>query len=71
MDPFAVVILTLCSVSTTCRDALANFGTEPLGVFSFAITTPGDDEAAASTERPGGGPAGSLGKFGNSTQLGG
>ena len=50
----AAVILTLCSVSTTCRDALANFGTEPLGVFAFAITTPGDDdEAAASTERPG------------------
>ena len=48
------MILTLCSVSTTCRDALANFGTEPLGVFAFAITTLGDnDEAVDSTERPG------------------
>jgi hypothetical protein len=41
-----------------------------VGVFAFAITTLGD-EAADSTERPGRGPTGSLGKFGNSTELGG
>ena len=36
----------LLSFYTTCRDALTNVGTEPLGVFAFAITSLADDAEA-------------------------
>ena len=67
----AAVIFTLCSVSTTCWDALANFGTEPLESSPLQSQPLEMMMKLDSTERPDGGPAGSSGKFGNSTQLGG
>ena len=64
---FATVTL-LWSAGTLLSEELAIVVTAPVAVLAFAITILGDGDVS---ERPGGGPEGCFGKFGNSTQEGG
>ena len=55
-------------VITLLTEEVAIVVTAPVAVLAFAITILGDGDVS---ERPGGGPEGCFGKFGNSTQEGG